>query len=169
MYLELGRYKEASGDMAEAEEAYLEAQAPGAAISLYKKRVRNQKSLYLCPSSLPGALLPAASGPVRLATVQPVAFFHGGRRVCLQLAQCKWDEALRLAKRFQPSEVQHLLMQQAKAKVAAEDLEVGGSWSSHKTTIKSIHCSHNLSAARAFVGTRRATQSAFVCDGEGTV
>lgn len=39
VYLQLARHKEASGDIAEAEEAYLKARAPAAAIALYKKRV----------------------------------------------------------------------------------------------------------------------------------
>ncbi|OEH76355.1 hypothetical protein cyc_04650 [Cyclospora cayetanensis] len=38
VYMQLGRHKEASGDTSEAENAYLKAQAPEAAIALYKKR-----------------------------------------------------------------------------------------------------------------------------------
>ncbi|KAL8431015.1 hypothetical protein ACSSS7_005568 [Eimeria intestinalis] len=74
VYLQLARHKEAAGETGAAEEAYLQAGAPGSAIALYKKRGQ-------------------------------------------------WDEALRLAREHRPSEVQPLLMQQAKAKVAAEDLE----------------------------------------------
>ncbi|KAL8445434.1 hypothetical protein Emag_005120 [Eimeria magna] len=74
IYLQLARQKEAAGETAAAEEAYLQAGAPAAAIAVYKKRGQ-------------------------------------------------WEEALRLAREHRPSEVQSLLMQQAKAKVAAEDLE----------------------------------------------
>ncbi|KAL8449625.1 hypothetical protein Emed_002880 [Eimeria media] len=74
VYLQLARQKEAAGETAAAEEAYLQAGAPAAAIALYKKRGQ-------------------------------------------------WEDALRLAREHRPSELQPLLMQQAKAKVAAEDLE----------------------------------------------
>ncbi|CDI86582.1 hypothetical protein, conserved [Eimeria praecox] len=40
VYVQLGRHKEAAGQLEEAEEAYLKAQFPAAAAALYRKRVR---------------------------------------------------------------------------------------------------------------------------------
>ncbi|CDI78377.1 hypothetical protein, conserved [Eimeria acervulina] len=74
VYVQLGRHKEAAGQLHEAEEAYLKAHFPAAAVALYRKRG-------------------------------------------------KLEEALRVARLNLPSEVQQLLLQQAKAKVAAEDLQ----------------------------------------------
>lgn len=45
VYFQLARHKEACGDIADAEKAYLKAQAPAAAIALYKKRVYREKNL----------------------------------------------------------------------------------------------------------------------------
>ena len=48
VYVQLGRHKEAAGQLHEAEEAYLKAHFPAAAVALYRKRVRLLTSLHAC-------------------------------------------------------------------------------------------------------------------------
>ncbi|XP_026194533.1 intraflagellar transport protein 172 homolog [Cyclospora cayetanensis] len=105
VYMQLGRHKEASGDTSEAENAYLKAQAPEAAIALYKKRGKWTEAVRLSRQFRPAALQQLLMEQAKTCVLSEdlegaqAALLEAGRAdlvVQLLLRKEQWAAAVRL-------------------------------------------------------------------------